>query len=456
MKKIITGLTLSIISSAVFAAHTSQNACVVNIDKHIANYALYMDNCDLNDGDIPDVVNYINNYQPSDGLSAVSLEGNHITSKGAIVLSQLKNLEFLDLSNNQIGPEGAEAFAKNDYPDLSRLILNDNQIGDLGAIALAKGKFRLMALEVDNNQINDKGIIALANSKGSIFSRSNAILSLGRNSVGHLGIEALKNDENLVYINLNNTQITDDDVETLAQNRSIAGFNLSNTPIHHKAISALANRQGIMTLELANDNLGDDDVELLTSQQPFLNHLNLSGNHLTQKSANILASDKNLNMLDVNNISFGDSGVKAIASNERIYALGVENTGITDAAAASLSVMPSLHVLYISHNQISDNGMTLLAGINTLTGLFASHNNIHDAGAIALSKSHLEWLDVSYNSIGEQGLFALMNGTYFTWLYSEGNTSVNNTNPINQYQILHGLLETEYCRKYNELYCFYF
>ena len=81
----------------------------------------------------------------------------------AFVLRGNANIISLDLSANGIGPEGARALARGNFPRLQKLDLWNNEIGAEGAAALARGNFpKLQTLDLEDNRIGDEGRAALA------------------------------------------------------------------------------------------------------------------------------------------------------------------------------------------------------------------------------------------------------------------------------------------------------
>src|SRR5262249_30515613 len=75
-------------------------------------------------------------------------------------------LASLDLDDNDLGDEGAEALASAALPGLRRLSLRYNEIGARGvkALAASSGLAGLVHLDLIGNSLTDAGVLALARS----------------------------------------------------------------------------------------------------------------------------------------------------------------------------------------------------------------------------------------------------------------------------------------------------
>lgn len=104
----------------------------------------------------------------------LTLKGKNIGDRQVVWLSKSSTLTTLDLSENQVGPEGARALAQNTA--LTTLNLANNKIGDRGALALASSP-SLVTLDVANNGIKVQGCSAL------LLSEKLDSLSLNGNSM---------------------------------------------------------------------------------------------------------------------------------------------------------------------------------------------------------------------------------------------------------------------------------
>jgi hypothetical protein len=106
------------------------------------------------------------------GLQKLSLRGFRLRCDGIYTLSlhllENKHLKVLELSCNEIGPDGAQSLAtyiKASDCVLESLFLKANKLGDLGAKAMAQAiaeNHSLIHIDLTNNNIHDLGLSRLA------------------------------------------------------------------------------------------------------------------------------------------------------------------------------------------------------------------------------------------------------------------------------------------------------
>src|SRR3990167_6809288 len=176
---------LSLLIFSVLPAFANQrSACVSDLDNQIGTLylcgyggkfkVLSLENCDLQDSDMPAVVDYLKNHPR---INALDLSENNLTGKSMQMLSVIQTLAWMSASYNQVGDKGAIAIAN--MKSLTNLDLIASNVGDAGAKALAA--LSLQALDLSRNQIHDDGVMALANNKSLI------ILSLDSNKISDAG-----------------------------------------------------------------------------------------------------------------------------------------------------------------------------------------------------------------------------------------------------------------------------
>jgi serine/threonine protein kinase len=134
----------------------------------------------------------------SGATSAISwlldLTNKNIGDEGAKALAatpRLANLSVLILSGNNLGDEGVKALAESPHiMNLNRLILWDNRITDEGVKALAASRFldKLTTLDIGSNRVGDEGVKALA---ASPYMSNLSALILVSNHIGDEGALAL-------------------------------------------------------------------------------------------------------------------------------------------------------------------------------------------------------------------------------------------------------------------------
>lgn len=262
-----------------------------------------------------------------------------VEDDGVKILAK-NNLEILNLSNNKIGDNGAQALATNTA--LKSLILDANKVGNDGAQALFK-MANLTRLHLENNQI--------------------------KSYTGY----ALVNNTNLKELRLSGNSIGDDWIQGMVNNTTLTSLHLFNSRIETRGAQILAANTTLIKLYLSNNNIGDEGAMAFACNST-LRELNLGRNNIGNKGAQTLANTKSLIMLDLRDNQIGDSGACSLARNE------------------------SLKKLYLSNNQIGDDGAEYFARNKTLLFLSLCLNkNIEKKGKKALRNSRNKNIQNSTN-----------------------------------------------------------
>ena len=241
--------------------------------------------------------------------------------RGKIVatsLEHLTNLQYLDLSHNSIGADGAVAMAKGlkNAVKLQYLDLTENYIGDDGAVAIAEGlknAASLQTLKLVRNKIGCDGVAALA--EGLKHLTSLQVLELSSNTIGDDGVvalaESIKQSTSLQVLKLHDTKLGDDGVAALAESlkhlTSLQIIGLRENRIGDDGVAALTDGikhlTSLQTLDLAANTIGDDGVIALTGSLknfPSLKLLILHGNKIGDVGVAKLAEEtKHLSSLAV-------------------------------------------------------------------------------------------------------------------------------------------------------------
>ncbi len=189
------------------------------------------------------------------------------------ILSELKNLIWLDLSSNEIN----DISALSELENLIWLSLNSNEISDISA----PGKLEnLRALELDSNKLNN--ISALSELENL------RVLKLDSNKLND--ISALGKLENLTELSLNSNEISD--ISALSELENLIWLELDFNEIND--VSALSRLESLRTLKLASNKINDI---LALSDLESLRTLELASNKISDVST--LGKLENLTNLDL-------------------------------------------------------------------------------------------------------------------------------------------------------------
>ena len=379
---------------------------------------------------------------------------NTITS--SLIQPNISSLVSLDVSNNNIGKEGAESLAKTfqESQCLKSLDISENNLGDDGAKVLAEAlqsNNSLEALNVSGNEIGELGVeeLAIALSANSCLQvlivsakvkMGNDIEDMRHNEsrramlrrrkksptpthclIGTAGVvslcDALINNHTLRELHIPNIQMSDNGASALARllhnNNSLKVLDVSHNDIGVAGSKALL-AQGICTwndlqvLKISHNSLRAAGSEalaeaLLTNNS--LQVLDISYNGIRVAGSKALAqalyTNSSLQRLDVSGNEIGDNGVQPLAealhANKTLVKLHVQDNRIQCEGAHMLSkaieVNQTLYTLSLRGNKISDSGAQALAQ--------ALHTNV------SLTK-----LDVGYGKIKPHGAKALAAALY--------------------------------------------
>lgn len=184
-----------------------------------------------------------------EGVDALKVSGSRIGDKDAKVLSTMKGLKALDLSDNVIHEEGAAALSG--MEGLDSLNLSFNDLGDNGAKRLSTMK-GLKTLNLSANAIFATGASALSTMEGL------TTLDLTWNYIGDKGAIALsENMKGVTSLNLWRNNIGDAGAIAVSKMQGLAELNLGCNYIHDEGAVALSTMKGLTSLDLRINLIGD-------------------------------------------------------------------------------------------------------------------------------------------------------------------------------------------------------
>jgi Leucine-rich repeat (LRR) protein len=285
-------------------------------------------------------------------------------------LTGLTSLTSLNLQDNEIGPDGAQALQG--FTGLTSLNLGMNAIGAEGAQAL-KGLTRLTDLELGNCKIGDRGVQALAGLT------SLTSLGLGDNDISDEGAWPLSGLTNLTALSLFNNAIGAKGAQALKDLTALTYLDMHGNEIGGDGAQALKGLTGLTWLELDDNNIGDDGVQALQGLTNLV-RLELSGNGISDNGLRALTGLIALTHLDLSGNDIGDNGPRALTALTSLTYLDLRINQIGDHGALALLGLPSLTGLDLSINQIGDRGALALLGLLSLTslGLLIKQNKLSD------------------------------------------------------------------------------
>ncbi len=207
-------------------------------------------------------------------------------------------IQFLSISNNKIGDEGAKELAQvisPYYPDLKQLYLIGNNIGDEGIKALGAALGTSNELEqfvLANNKITSQTAKAFT----SALNRQNyslRILNVDHCGIGDEGAEAFVNCRMLREFSLNGNSIGDEGAKSLGlgfrNNWPLRVFSLRENNIGDEGAKSLSEglnaHKYLHALYLDNNNIGDEGAKYLLKMLKYnkiIRIIGLKGNNISQ------------------------------------------------------------------------------------------------------------------------------------------------------------------------------
>lgn len=351
-------------------------------------------------------------------FSFIKLGKNMFGDSGCVNLSRYlqKNLNIvhLDLSSNNLSPEGAEQVLKilSGHGSLISLDLSSHEglhrnrlagPGSSGAKILLMKSQVITHLSISGTAIKE-GVKIVAEGVG--FCSHLVNLQLASNSISGEHVKTLcENLEkgNIEVLNLANNPLGPEGAEFIgkfvAGNPNLAVLDLAGCSLtgkgFHELFVSLPNNSHLAYLNLAGNNVGrflSDEVVYMLSLNGTIQKLDLSSCMLKNNGVLVLsqglARNRGVKLLKLGNNCIGDSGVEglclALASNSFIKVVDLSKNKIKDRGAGFVGKMfsfnCSLEEINLKENMIKDEGAL---AIND--NLLASHGIFH----ISLDMNHV-------------------------------------------------------------------
>jgi hypothetical protein len=190
------------------------------------------------------------------GCHTVSAWHAQLTDRGARAIAKAPDggdLEYVDLSWNHLGADGAGALAGSTrLSKLTRLRLYHNDLGAPGAAALARSGERLALLNVCGNQLGDRGLALLADGRLAQLRE----LALGWNGLGSVAVRALVAGpwRGLEKLNIRANRLGAADVGLLVSGGlpALRWLGIDENPLGEEGLAALIAGPGFSQLEWLN------------------------------------------------------------------------------------------------------------------------------------------------------------------------------------------------------------
>ncbi|XP_039460197.1 NACHT, LRR and PYD domains-containing protein 12-like, partial [Oreochromis aureus] len=350
----------------------------------------------LNELNDRSLVEQIQQYMSSGGLSRYKLSPALWSALVFILLSSEKDLDVFDLQKYSASEEallGLLPVVKASNKALLRVCeLSERSCGALSSVISQSCSLRELDLSV--NSLNDSGLKLLCDG----LQRSECTLEtlrLSHCNLSERGCETLSSglssqSSSLRELNLSNNDLKDSGVKLLSvgvknQHCTLETLSLSMCNLKVQGCEALSSvlssqSSSLRELDLSVNNLQDSGVNLLSAGLTIphckLNTLKLSHCQFSERGHEALFSvfssqSSSLRELDLSNSDLQDSGVRLLSAGVKsphckMETLSLSGCLITEegctSLASALSSNPShLRELDLSYNHPDDSGMKLLS-----------------------------------------------------------------------------------------------
>ncbi len=221
---------------------------------------------------------------------------------------------------------------------------------------------------------------------------------------GALHIDEERPQAALITAWLNDTAVTDADLEHLKGHTSLEILVLRDTSITDAGLEHLAGLTNLWKLDLDATRITGAGLRHLKGLKK-LHSLYVAHTRLTDAGLEHLKGHASLGLLGLEDTSITDAGLEHLAGLTRLRMLHLGATKITGAGLRHLKGMNNLRTLYVARTELTDAGLEHLAGLTSLTLLDLDTTNITGAGLAHLKGlKNLETLYVAETEVTDAGL----------------------------------------------------
>lgn len=197
-------------------------------------------------------------------------------------------------------------------------------------------------------------------------------LNLSHTKISDLGLEHLRDLENVTYLNCHYCEfISDGGIAYLKRWVNLEYLNLRGTEVTSRVFEHIANMKKLKILDVGFSRVNDDGFDALASLEK-LEELHIGGDKMTGLALPLLRLLPSLKHLDVNGSQRTDSGRWGL--------------NLSDLNAGSLSALPQLEVLNIGGASVTDVGMKAVEPLVNLHTIDLSRMDLTAQGIEPLTK----------------------------------------------------------------------
>jgi Leucine-rich repeat (LRR) protein len=237
------------------------------------------------------------------------------------------------------------------------------------------------------------------------------VLELNLSNVSDEDLRHVGQLQNLKVLRLGNTSVTDDGIAHLKDSENLVRIELSHTRISGTALSYLRTMKKLQYIELFSTDIADEGLRFV-GDITTLRGLGFGDTERQSIDFKHLAKLHNLVSLHVCAArSVKPKRITVLSQLDNLGSLSLSHMAIDDQDAAAIARIKNLKRLNLSSTDVTDEGIRVIVrDIPKIEYLSLNNTAISDRAVAEIGKlSHLEKLFVGKCSVSDQGLEYLAN-----------------------------------------------
>ncbi len=315
---------------------------------------------------------FIKKLPSGDRLTYLAINSNVVSDFTCRDLTHIKNLKFLDLSQNGRFSSGNRAFFSS-FGKLEALWMRHTGITDREIEALNHLE-KLRLLDVSSTRVTGKNFSKLK------LLRSLSTLMLSSETTDHGVKEVASSFPNLESISIDGRSVTDLGLLALSPLKKLKKISIHDTSVTGAGFYSLATHRNLEFVDLSLSNVSDNIVDVLV-RLPKLRYICLSSSKkVTGVGFDRLRICKDLEALSLEFTGVNDTGMRDLAKIESLKYLNVLGCRLSANAVNEIVKAKNLIELDISGMPIDDACLDLLATLPMLREVGLGNTNASKEG----------------------------------------------------------------------------
>ena len=211
------------------------------------------------------------------------------------------------------------------------------------------------------------------------FVDSLSVLDVQQTEITDIGLGTIAKLTALQSLNLSGTKITGGGLARLAALDKLRHLNLRECHLTPEDLSMLSGLPSLRTIELPSSAITDEVLAVL-GQLRHLQSLMLAKGPFTDRGLSSLAPLEELTMLDLSETATTDSGLQHLVGLTQLKRLRLSQTAITGRGLSRLSRLRDLEELDLANTQVDDAGLEILAQMRSLKSLQLTGTKVRGFG----------------------------------------------------------------------------